>query len=384
MPAGKGTDACRRQAASLQCGAMQIVTNTPELLLDRDSFREAVLARDGYRCVLCGRAADSYPGGVRLDAHHIIERRLFADGGYYLSNGATCCSRESALESSCHLRAEQTLVSPEELRAAAGIERIVLPPTLTGDDPVDKWGNFILPDGRRSPGELFADSSVQRVLASGGVLDLFTRYVKYPRTPHLPGSPGMAADEIGLDTTAAFEGREIVVTAKLDGQSTTVYADGYMHARSLDSRSHPSQAWIKNFAQGFCYELPAGWRAVFEDLYAQHSIRYEGLPGYAFLISLWNECNVCLSWDETEEWATLLGLQTVPVLYRGPWDEEAVRGCWPRPVWAAEAEGYVVRLAGRYPYAAFRESTAKWVRAGHVTTDTHWRARAVVPNGLAR
>ena len=40
------------------------------------------------------------------------------------------------------------------------------------------------------------------------------------------------------------------------------------------------------------------------------------------LFSVWNELNVCLSWDETEEWAQRLGLVTVPVLYRGIWDED--------------------------------------------------------------
>jgi 5-methylcytosine-specific restriction endonuclease McrA len=46
-------------------------------LLTRDRFRESVLARDNHACVVCKRK------GIPLDAHHIIERRLFPDGGYY-------------------------------------------------------------------------------------------------------------------------------------------------------------------------------------------------------------------------------------------------------------------------------------------------------------
>jgi hypothetical protein len=34
------------------------------------------------------------------------------------------------------------------------------------------------------------------------------------------------------------------------------------------------------------------------------------------VFSIWNEQNA-LSWDETVEWAELLGLFTVPVLWRG-------------------------------------------------------------------
>lgn len=51
------------------------------ILLTRDQFREGVFARDAHRCVFCGRTAAETPEG-KLDAHHIIERRLWGDGGY--------------------------------------------------------------------------------------------------------------------------------------------------------------------------------------------------------------------------------------------------------------------------------------------------------------
>ncbi len=57
---------------------------------------------------------------------------------------------------------------------------------------------------------------------------------KYPRTPHLKWSPGRSADDVELATTEAFEGEEVVVTVKLDGENTTIYRD-YLHARSLDT-----------------------------------------------------------------------------------------------------------------------------------------------------
>lgn len=51
-------------------------------LLSRDEFRESVFARDRYKCIFCGKQAEETPEG-KLDAHHIIERRLWSDGGYY-------------------------------------------------------------------------------------------------------------------------------------------------------------------------------------------------------------------------------------------------------------------------------------------------------------
>ena len=57
-----------------------------------------------------------------------------------------------------------------------------------------------------------------------------TSYVKYPRTPHLPWSPGATADDRVHTDLAGLEGREIVVTEKLDGENTTIYRD-HVHAR---------------------------------------------------------------------------------------------------------------------------------------------------------
>jgi hypothetical protein len=53
-------------------------------LLTRTEFREGCLERDSYRCVICGETEN-------LSVHHIIERRLWSDGGYYMENGATLC-----------------------------------------------------------------------------------------------------------------------------------------------------------------------------------------------------------------------------------------------------------------------------------------------------
>lgn len=51
-----------------------------EKLLERAPFVGAVFARDANTCVLCGVAA--------INAHHILDRKLYVDGSYYLSNGA--------------------------------------------------------------------------------------------------------------------------------------------------------------------------------------------------------------------------------------------------------------------------------------------------------
>jgi hypothetical protein len=202
---------------------------------------------------------------------------------------------------------------------------------------------------------------------------------KYPRTCHLPWSPGATSDDVILDSTACFAGRRVIVTEKMDGENTTLYRD-HLHARSLDSRHHPSRNWVKALHGRMAHLIPEGWRVCGENLYARHSLGYQALPSYFLVFSIWNEENVCLAWDDTVEWARLLGLETVPVLHDGPYDEESLRSLRLDP---EKVEGYVVRLAESFRYQDFRQSIAKWVRPGHVQTDEHWMHAEVVPNGLA-
>lgn len=201
---------------------------------------------------------------------------------------------------------------------------------------------------------------------------------KYPRTPHLPWSPGADADDVVLKAQDVFRGHEIVVTEKLDGENTTMYPD-HIHARSIDSRHHASRNWVKALHGDVAHQIPPKWRLCGENVYARHSVAYDDLESYFYLFSVWNEDNVCLSWDETLEWASLLGLVTPHEFYRGEWDLDIVTSI---EVDTAAVEGYVVRNAGRYHFDEFQDNIAKWVRKGHVQTDEHWMHAEIVPNGL--
>jgi hypothetical protein len=344
-----------------------------ERLLTRDEFRKKVFERDNMQCVVCRNQA--------LDAHHLMERRLWDNGGYYLSNGVALCGE-------CHLKAEQTLISPDELREKAGIEIVLLPDHLYPDYRYDKWGSIINPSGTRLKGELFYDESVQKALQAGGVLDKFLPYVKYARTYHLPFSLGKTEDDKTLKDCSQFKGKEIVATIKMDGENTTGYYDSYIHARSTDSENHPSRNWVKNYLSGVLYNLPLGWRICGENLYAKHAIHYKSLSSYFSLFSVWNATNNCLSWAETEEWAALLGLETVPVIYKGVWNRDEILRAFLEykhkqiHQWRESVEGFVVRLADSFSYGNFRRSVAKYVRENHVIENQHWIRGPMVKNEL--
>ncbi|MFB7266072.1 RNA ligase family protein [Streptomyces nojiriensis] len=201
--------------------------------------------------------------------------------------------------------------------------------------------------------------------------------IHYPRTPHLPWSPGAAADDVRAVGLAGLAGREVVVTEKLDGENTTLYADG-LHARSLDSAHHPSRAWVKGLQGRIGPGIPAGWRVCGENLYARHSIPYEDLDSWFYGFSVWDGEH-CLDWDRTVRFLRGLGVPTPRVLWRGTFDERALRRL---KLDTARQEGYVVRTAAGFRREDFGRCVAKWVRGGHVQTSTHWMFAQVVPNGL--
>ena len=204
---------------------------------------------------------------------------------------------------------------------------------------------------------------------------------KYPRTPHLPFSRSRTDDDRVLASVEHFQGEEVVVTVKMDGENTSLYRDGY-HARSLDSRHHPSRDWLKAFHATFAHDIPDGWRLCGENLYARHSLAYDALPSYFMGFSVWDDKNVALSWDDTLEFFELLGVVPVPVLYRGLFDEALLKKL-AKDLNVEMHEGFVLRRAGAIRYEAFGTSVAKWVRPRHVQTDEHWMHSAVVPNKLA-
>jgi hypothetical protein len=337
--------------------------------VNRDNFRKTCLERDGYKCIICGKTEE-------LAIHHILERRLWDDGGYHTQNGATLCPE-------CHILAEQTLISCEELREAAGITEIVLPEFMYRDNDFkyDKWGNIILANGTRLKGELFFDESVQKILKEGDVLHLFMDYIKYSRTFHAPWSNPSKDDKVMHDISH-FYGQEVVVTEKIDGENTSCYAD-MVHARSLEPVSGEDHAFVKIIQARISADLPQGWRVCGENVYAQHSIKYENLDTYFYVFGIWDNINTCLSWDETVEWCELLNLRTAPVLYRGIYDEEKIKSLWDESK-RDIMEGYVIRTVKSFSFGEFRKWMMKFVRSKHVTTETHWRHQKIIPNKLKK
>jgi len=212
-------------------------------------------------------------------------------------------------------------------------------------------------------------------------------YFKYPKTFHFSWSkPDPHGNDRVHDTVDHFVGKEVVVTEKLDGENTSMYCDK-IHARSIDSGPHPSRTWVKALHASIRNNIPKGFRLCGENMQAKHAIFYDGLPTYFFIFGIYDEKNTCLSWAETEEWAEMIGVPTVPVLYKGIWDKDKVHACFTgKSVFGkSEQEGYVVRVADGFHYDNFIYSLSKYVRPGHVAGDTeHWSKTTYKANELRK
>ena len=201
---------------------------------------------------------------------------------------------------------------------------------------------------------------------------------KYGRTLHLPQSPGVGSDDKVQHDLGVLVGTQVVVTEKMDGENTTIHSRG-CHPRSPDARYHPSRDWAKGFAAGVSPQLSADERIVGEYLYARHSIAYDDLPSW-YLGFAWIKGGVFKSWADTLERFEQLGVTSVPVLFKGTFSEGLIEHLVSQ-LDTDRQEGFVIRSADAFSESEMSSHVVKYVRANHVTSDTHWMNTPIVRNG---
>ena len=187
--------------------------------------------------------------------------------------------------------------------------------------------------------------------------------MKYPRTHHLPYSPGATKDDKKLHDGwfSNYIGEEIVITAKLDGENIHMtQKDCYARSDGAPTRS----PWSRNIwdpQDGLYWRIKqyiGDNETIFgENLYGEHSIHYNKLTDYFHLFAVNDGVN-WYSWDDVKMMADIMNIPHVPELWRGiVYKEEDLQKLVEKYV--HESEWY-----GKY--------VCKWVRKDHVTTDEHW------------
>ena len=181
--------------------------------------------------------------------------------------------------------------------------------------------------------------------------------MKFPRTPHLPGSKG-TDDDIMLDSF--YIGGEVVATEKMDGSNITLTSDAF-YTRSGNT---PNTDWTvpaRKIWEKVFWQIPDTMQVSGELLTWRKSIPYENLPA-EFLVFSVVEDGIVMNWDDTVEIASSLGLLPVPVIAQGAFDEVVSSA---KSSMHEGMEGFVVRPSQDFPFSKYGENVAKFVGEHH-------------------
>ncbi len=213
---------------------------------------------------------------------------------------------------------------------------------------------------------------------------------KYPRSFHLPWSPGGTSDDKRLRDVGRLVDTEVVITEKCDGSNLTYTRKSVFSRSHAGPPSHPSFDLAKATHARIAHMLPEGLSLFCEYCYAVHSIEYDALVDHSMVFGVRDDATgVFWDWDSVAAQALDVGLPTVPVLFRGVVGsartlEALTTSLATEPsALGGMREGVVVRRAGAFTEAELATSLGKWVRRDHVQTDEHWSHQAIRPQRLA-
>ena len=208
--------------------------------------------------------------------------------------------------------------------------------------------------------------------------------MKYPRTYHVPFSPGATKDDKKLKDGwfEYYRGKEIVFTEKLDGENSCLCQKG-VFARSHDAETRSPWSinlWGDNGLYWKVKGLIDDDLLIFgENLYGEHSIHYEKLRDYFHVFACYNETtDKWWSWDDVKFVSKVLGVPHVPTLWRGIAESEdqirelIIQTMNMPSAYGNTKEGVVIRLTNEFDGEDFPNYVCKYVRANHVQTDEHW------------
>lgn len=213
---------------------------------------------------------------------------------------------------------------------------------------------------------------------------------KYPRTYHLPFSPGKGSDDKVISSIDHLIGLPLTITEKMDGSNTSMDKDSCFARSHAGPPDHYSFDAFKALHASIKYDIPEGLMLFGEWCFAKHSIHYTQLPNYFLLFGINDTINnVWFSWPDVEMWAQMLNLSTVPVLQQEivfssikELEDVVANEAKKESVYGGEREGVVIRKRQAFNDKDFSTLVSKFVRAGHVQTSEHWKFQQLTRNEL--
>lgn len=213
--------------------------------------------------------------------------------------------------------------------------------------------------------------------------------LKYPRSLHLPFSPGAGSDD-KIMTDEQFESflnKEIVITEKLDGSNVCLtHTDVYSRSHSGPA-AHKSFNPLKKIHSWLKYQIPEDISIFGEWCYALHSIEYRMLQHPLNIFGYRNDkTGEWADWEHVKILAEMLEVPTVPVLLRGVISDkrelkELIEDFSQlSSIYGPQREGIVIRTTAPPTVNKINqiEGLGKWVRENHVQTSVHWKNMPIV------
>jgi RNA ligase len=163
-------------------------------------------------------------------------------------------------------------------------------------------------------------------------------FIKYPRTPHVFGSTGTDDDKhLGFEESEIFcADPSLIGEEKLDGTNVGIHfsSKGRMvlqcRGHEITEGMHPQydlfKQWVSVKRPVFEAMLGKQYILYGEWVYARHTIHYRKLPHFFFEFDIYDKD--AEAFLDLESRLILLhgsGLQTVPVIHRGPANLEQLR-----------------------------------------------------------
>lgn len=216
---------------------------------------------------------------------------------------------------------------------------------------------------------------------------------KYPRTFHMPWSPGATKDDRIATDVSTILNIPIIITEKLDGSNASIEARGCFARTHAGAPTHKSFDMLKVLHASVKYIIEPGTQIFGEWCYAKHSIEYSELPSYFMLFGIrylntFESQHRWGSWTDVELWSGDIGVSTVPVLFAGKVSsekelQELIESFMNQPsACGGIREGVVARVAGAFSDEDFSTHVMKCVRANHVQTSDHWKDQEIIRNKL--
>lgn len=111
--------------------------------MTRQEFKQSVFSVTKGKCCVPNCNCDA------VDAHHILNRHLWKDFGYRITNGAALCAKH-------HLDAESGIITPRQCLEYMGIKKedIEMPEAFDGIMTYEEYVDFLMNDEINVAGEL--------------------------------------------------------------------------------------------------------------------------------------------------------------------------------------------------------------------------------------